>query len=474
MLKVLVLLILLGAAVGVIALFVRWERQGKEQLVPLVLLGLLVVEATIYADQNTLPRSLFHPGSGSAQLRLPEIYITLALIARLIARGKPTRIGLPAGLWLAFAAWMVVGAIEGHLYHNLLTQDLYEAKDILYIVGAYALAAGVPVRRYIDSGDLLRLGNVTVVCITILDLMTIAHIHFNTHIPELPLQDFGAVGNETAALALAIVTICFFVRLASGPLRAWDVLALVPIVTAVILSNQRAVLVNLGVVVGVVLVLLLAGPWRGAVRRFRVRAGQIVLTALAVVGVALAVLFIPAMVTQEPVHVPLNSQFDALFHSQGKVESAQDRLNLAAEAEKLIPQHLVTGWGLGVEFQYYESGSRSVITIAYAHNIVLDLWLRLGLVGLVMFVVAMGYSLVDGVNAWRRHPDPVVAALALGILAVLAGLLATAFLEPFLDEYRLATLFGVSLGMLRACVTSIAHISRHPAGQAELGRAAWR
>jgi zinc transporter ZupT len=91
-----------------------------------------------------------------------------------------------------------------------------------------------------------------------------------------------------------------------------------------------------------------------------------------------------------------------------------------------------------------------------------------------MFVVAMGYSLVDGVNAWRRHPDPIVAALALGILAVLAGLLATAFLEPFLDEYRLATLFGVSLGMLRASVTSIAHIARHPAGQPELGRAAWR
>jgi hypothetical protein len=144
MLKVLEVLILLGVAVGVVALFVRWEREGKEHLVPLVLLGLLVVESTIYADQNTLPRSLFHPGSGSAQLRLPEVYITLALIARLIARGKPTRIGLPAGLWLAFAAWMVVGGVEGHLYHNRLTQDLYEAKDILYIVGAYALTAGVP------------------------------------------------------------------------------------------------------------------------------------------------------------------------------------------------------------------------------------------------------------------------------------------------------------------------------------------
>src|SRR3984957_4611535 len=93
----------LALAAAVIALFVRWERQGKQQRLPLGLLGLLVVEATLYADQNALPRGIFHPGSGSTQLRLPEIYITLALIARLIARGRPKRIGFPAGLGLAFA-----------------------------------------------------------------------------------------------------------------------------------------------------------------------------------------------------------------------------------------------------------------------------------------------------------------------------------------------------------------------------------
>jgi O-antigen ligase len=472
MLKVLEALILLGVAVGVVSLFVRWEREGKEHLVPLVLLGLLVIESTIYADQNTLPRSLFHPGSGSTQLRLPEVYITLALIARLIARGKPTRIGLPAGLWLAFAAWMVVGGVEGHLYHNRLTQDLYEGKDILYIVGAYALTAGVPVRRYIDSGALLRLGNLTVVCITVVDLMTMAHISFNTHLPALPLQDFGAVGSETAAIALAIGTICFLVRLASGQVRTRHVLALVPIIGAVILSHQRAVLVNLGVVAGALLVLLLAGSWRGVVRRFVVRAGQIVLISLAVVGVALAVLFVPAAVDQQPVHIPLSKQFNELFYSQGKVQSAQDRLNLAAEAEKLIPQHFFIGWGLGVEFNYYEAGQRKIVPIAYAHNIVLDLWLRLGLVGLIMFVIAMANSFTDGVKVWRRHPDPIVAALGLGIVAVLCGLLATALLEPFLDEYRLATLFGVTLGMLRSSATSMAHLSLRPADQPALGRAA--
>ena len=72
MLKLLEVVVALGAAVGIIALFVHWERSGKEHLVVLVLLGLLLVEATIYADQDTLPRSIFHPGSGSTQVRLPE------------------------------------------------------------------------------------------------------------------------------------------------------------------------------------------------------------------------------------------------------------------------------------------------------------------------------------------------------------------------------------------------------------------
>ena len=48
-----------------------------------------------------------------------------------------------------------------------------------------------------------------------------------------------------------------------------------------------------------------------------------------------------------------------------------------------------------------------------------------------------------------------------------ADFTATAFLEPFLDEYRLATLFGVSLGMLRATVTSMGQGPRLPAWRLE-------
>jgi O-antigen ligase len=447
--------IALSAAVGVITLFVRWEHEGKEQLVPLVLLGMLVVEATIYADQNTLPRSLFHPGSGSTQLRLPEIYITLALVARLIARGRPTRIGLPAGLWLAFAAWMAVGAVEGKLYHNLISQDLYEAKDILYIVGAYALAAGVPVRRYLESGDLFRLGNLCVVCASVVDLMTLAHFSITTNLPLLPMQSFGNVGDETAALFVGIGAVCFLTRLASGSIGLRHVLALIPILVSAVLVSQRAVLLNLAVVVVIVVVAVLIGHRRGIARRFRVASGQIALLVLGILAVATAIVVVPSAVDQQPPRIPLASTFQALFHSEGTAQSAQDRLNLASVVESLIPHHLFIGSGLGVEFQYYEAGSRTIVTIPYAHNIVLDLWLRLGLIGLVLFVVALAVSVGGGLKVWRRHPDPVTAALALALVAVLGGLIATALVEPLLDEYRLATLLGVSLGMLRATVVSL-------------------
>ena len=334
----------LGLAAAVVALFVHWERTGKEQLVPLVLLGMLVVEATLYNDPNSIPRGLFHPGSGATQLRLPEIYITLALVARLIARGRPTRIGLPAGLWLAFGAWMAVGAVEGELYDNSLSQDLYEAKDILYIVGAYALAAGVPIRKYIDSGALLKLGTLCIVCASVLDLMTLAGVSVNTNLPLLPLSLFGVVGAETAALYLAIVAMCFMVRLASGPVRLHHVLALVPVVGGVLLADQRAVLVNLGMVVLVVVVGIIVGPRHGIARGFYVTGGQVVLTALAVVAIAIVVVVVPAAVDRRAPQVPLASSAQSLFHNEAKAESAQDRLDLASavgEAHPPAPDHRV-------------------------------------------------------------------------------------------------------------------------------------
>jgi O-antigen ligase len=448
-------LIGIGLLVALVGLFARWERTGKEHFAPVGLLGLLVIEATLYVDQNNLPRSLFHPGSGSIQLRLPEIYITLALIGRLIGRGKPTRIGFPAALWLAFGVWMVVGIIEGHLYHNSFSQNVYEAKAIVYVVGGYALAAGVPVRRYLDTRALYWVRNLCVVAATVLDLMTMAHVTVSVNIPLLPLQGFGQVGSETAALFVAIGTMCFLPELASGRVRVASVVALVPLLASVVLANERAVLVNEAVMIGVLLIVLgVVGYGRGVVKRMKVQSGQVILTLLAVVAIALAALVVPAAVHQRPVQIPLSNQIHQLFHSQGKAESAQDRLDMASEAEALIPQHPIIGWGLGVEFPFYEAGVRKVQLTPYAHDLVLDLLLRLGVVGLLLYLAALFRLEFDGLGVWRQHPDPEVAAFALALVAILAGLFVYSLLEPVIDEYRLATLLGISMGMLRSAVTS--------------------
>ena len=60
------------------------------------------------------------------------------------------------------------------------------------------------------------------------------------------------------------------------------------------------------------------------------------------------------------------------------------------------------------------------------------------------------------------------ASLALALLGLLAGLVATGLLEPLLDEYRFTTLFGVCLGLLRACVTSMNERPRLPRGAIEV------
>ena len=88
-------------------LFLRWERSGREHWVVFLLLGMLVVESSLCDNQTTIPQGLFHPGTGSLEFRLPEVIITVALVARLVIKGTPQRIGLPALLWLAVAAWWV-------------------------------------------------------------------------------------------------------------------------------------------------------------------------------------------------------------------------------------------------------------------------------------------------------------------------------------------------------------------------------
>ena len=72
MTKILLLLACLPIA-GLGALgFARWERRGKEHYAVLLLLGILVLESTLYENQDVMPRSIFIRGLGLCSFVFPR------------------------------------------------------------------------------------------------------------------------------------------------------------------------------------------------------------------------------------------------------------------------------------------------------------------------------------------------------------------------------------------------------------------
>jgi O-antigen ligase len=207
----------------------------------------------------------------------------------------------------------------------------------------------------------------------------------------------------------------------------------------------------LGAAVSVILVVATGSTAR---RRLRIRAAEVLLTALAVVGVVLVVAVVPALEGQHAVQVPLGSTLAHTFDTKGKIESAEDRASKWGVAFSYIRKHEFIGNGLGVEFSYYNPGPNTFSMTDVTENIGIDLWMRSGLIGVGLFVLALFFSLFDGLTAWRQHPDRMVAVLALAMVAVVSGFVAKGMVESIFEKYRLATMLGLSLGMLRSAVTS--------------------
>jgi O-antigen ligase len=226
-------------------------------------------------------------------------------------------------------------------------------------------------------------------------------------------------------------------------------------VLAPFFAFQRAVLLLLGAAVVFVLVVSLG---RTARQRLRVRVGELLITALAVVGVVLGVSVIPAITAQRPVTTPFAStigrNLNLTLNSGAKLESAQARLNKWHVALGDARQHPILGQGLGFTYTYYVPGPNQFVTTDLTENILLDLFLRTGLIGLTFFLVALVMSLVNGFAAWRLHPDRMAAVLALGLVAVVLGMFAQGQVESIFENYRIATLLGLTLGLMRSVVTS--------------------
>jgi O-antigen ligase len=309
----------------------------------------------------------------------------------------------------------------------------------------------VPIQRFFEGRALDRLVRWSAIPATVVLLMAAAHKTVAVHLPLLPLPDFGVDGSDAATIFAAIGLVGLLLELAKEKRSRLTLLACVPLLVSPFLSDQRAVLIMLGASVSVVLVV---ATGKTARRRLRVRSAEVLLSALAVVGVVLAVAVIPAVEGQHPVQVPLSSTLAQTFGATGKIESAEDRASKWEVAYSLIRKHPFIGNGMGVEFSYYDPGPNIFSMTDVTENIGLDLWMRAGLIGLGLFILAFVLSVFDGLMVWRLHPDRMVAVLALALVAVVVGFVAKGMVESIFEKYRLATMFGLSLGLLRSAVTS--------------------
>ena len=162
--------------------------QGKEQLVPLVLLGLLVVEATLYADPNIIPRGLFHPDRARRSCGCPRSTSRSHFWpGSSRGAGRPGSACRPASGWPSPRGWRSA-PWRARSTTTRCPRISTRRRTSCTSSGAYALAAGVPVRRYFDSGDLFKLGTSSSCARPSLDLMTLAGVSVNTNLPLLPLS----------------------------------------------------------------------------------------------------------------------------------------------------------------------------------------------------------------------------------------------------------------------------------------------
>jgi O-antigen ligase len=164
------------------------------------------------------------------------------------------------------------------------------------------------------------------------------------------------------------------------------------------------------------------------------------------------VIFVPSETSED---TPLLLEnLDQTFFGDAQLQSADSRLRLGANARDLIGEQPVIGWGFGKQVVLERPFGFDPVNVP-AHNIVYDIGIRSGLLGIGLAAVALLASLADALRIWRGHDDPVIAAFAMACAAALIGLLAKGLVESILENFRLAATLGMLLGCIAAARRSV-------------------
>lgn len=447
-------LLLVLAPVLTYVLF-RLERQGRSEVAVVILLALLVVEALIYPSQNEVPGGIFHPSIAGQAFRLPEYFIPLALLARLIARGFPRRVGATALMWIAFITWYGLGSVIGLAFGHNFNEILFQSKAVLYVGGGALLVGGVPAPRLANRHALRRLLIVLGTTVALLAPMAMTRSPYIVHLPLVPRAVIGLLSPDAATILVTVAVIALLFEATRRRRHLPVAIAAVPLLLSPFIATQRAAILGLAVLLGTVGLGMVGPTWR---RRIRGTPTE----ALLLIGILLIPILTTIIVraisppTPGASLLPFTDVVTETFVAERKTQSADTRLNLWQEGMNQAREYPVMGWGLGKTYDVERAGrpNESLVGGGF-HNIAVDLLVRRGIVGLVLFVVAVAMTLSDAFLAWRRLSDRYLAVLAFSCGAALVGLLAKGMVESLFEKFRLATLMGLVIGVLVSCASAM-------------------
>jgi O-antigen ligase len=138
------------------------------------------------------------------------------------------------------------------------------------------------------------------------------------------------------------------------------------------------------------------------------------------------------------------------FTNRAKQLSGEDRVYQWRKARVLIAARPVFGYGLGFTYVTWDPGYYTFRVNFLTHNIVGDLLLRTGVVGLILFLIPVALALGLCLRGWRELFDPRMAAITLGAGAAVTGLLAKGLFESIFEKYRLALFLAILVGVIVA------------------------
>ena len=278
---------------------------------------------------------------------------------------------------------------------------VFEFRSVIFITAGYLLFAGTPIGAFMARRAVGVWVAIVTVGVAIMSMLTLFSIYTDVSLGVQRFPSFGAYGPSGRSVVAAMGVVLVLTEACRPRPRSWILVCSILLMISPIVGIQRSSMIQAAVSF-VLLGIVAFGPtWR---RRASVTPTVSGLVVLGLVGLGVFAVVLPPALTGEP--SILVSSLDRAFTGEGQTASVGARERLWSETRDLIEEHPVFGWGLGERSELTRPFPLEPLEVS-SHNILLDVWIRAGIVGLFLFLLALGASVLDatrGVAHESRRP----------------------------------------------------------------------